>query len=152
MENRQTLYQTISRYLKKGILFPVYKGLYATIPVNELDPLDLGPAVIHRFTYLSTETILAQGGVISQSIYDFTYIADISKRVSVGQWTFHYRQMKEGYLFNPIGIDSTSTHFFATLERAAADMLYYVPNYHFDSPELLDLDRMKEIQEKVGYD
>ncbi len=151
MRNRQTLYQTISRYVKKGVLFPIYKGLYATIPVNDLNPLDLGPAIIHRFTYLSTETILAQGGVISQSIYDFTYIANISKRVSVGQWTFRYRQMKEDYLFNPTGIESSSSRLFATLERAAADMLYYEPNYYFDSPEMLDLDKMEEIQEKVGY-
>ncbi len=151
MDNRQTLYQTISRYLRRGILFSVYKGLYSTIPIDELNPMDLGPAIIHRFTYLSTETILAQGGVISQSVYDFTYIADISKRVSIGHWTFRYRQMKDAFLFNPAGIESVSGRFFADISRAAADMLYYAPNYHFDSPELLNLEKVRAIQEQVGY-
>ena len=151
MKNRQSLYQTISRYIKQGILIKIYKGLYSTVPLDNLDPLDLGPAIAHQYTYLSTETVLAHASVISQNVFDYTYIAGFSRKMTLGKWTFRFRQMKEEYLLNPAGIDYDSERFFARVERAAADMLYYAPNYHFDSPELLDFDKVNEIQNKVGY-
>ena len=36
--NKHTLYMTITRYMDKGILFPIYKGLYSTIPCRFLRP------------------------------------------------------------------------------------------------------------------
>ena len=151
MENRQTLYQTISRYIKKGILFPIYKGLYSTVPLDELDPLDLGPAIAHHYTYLSTETVLAQAGVISQNVFDLTYIASFSRKVSVGKWTFRFRQMKDVFLFNSLGVEKNNGRFVAAVERAAADILYYAPNYYFDSPEMLNFEAVKAIQKEVGF-
>ena len=35
--NRNTLYTTIKRYMEKGILLPVFKGLYSTVPTMQLD-------------------------------------------------------------------------------------------------------------------
>jgi hypothetical protein len=32
ISNKNTLHTTISRYIRKGILFPIYKAVYATIP------------------------------------------------------------------------------------------------------------------------
>lgn len=151
MENRHNLYMTISRYLDKGILFQVHKGLYSTIPISELDPLDLGPAIIHRYTYLSTESVLSIAGVVSQAIYDYTFVAGISKRISVGKWSFRYRQMKPEFLYHPEGIEHQGDRLIASVERAAADLLYYDPQYHFDIPEIIDFEKVREIQEKVGY-
>ncbi len=151
MENRHNLYMTISRYIDKGILFQIYKGLYSTIPVNDFNPLDLGPAIIHRYTYLSTETVLSEAGVISQAVYDYTYVAGISKRITVGKWSFRYRQMKSDFLYNPEGIEMRDGRMIATVERAAADLLYYSPHYYFDVPDIVDFDKVREIQEKVGY-
>ena len=151
IENRHNLYMTISRYLKKGILFPVYKGLYSIVPVIEINPLDLGRAIIHDYTYLSTESVLAQAGIISQIVYDITFIANKPKRVQVGDWTFRYRQMKDELLYHPAGINEEEYGFIATTERAVADMLYYNPMYHFDIPELVDFKKVKNIQDEVGY-
>ena len=151
ISNRHTLYMTISRALERGILYPIYKGLYATVPVETLDPLILGKAIIHRYTYLTTETILSNAGVISQAVYDYTFAAGISKRVSVGPWSFRYRQFKDEYLFHPAGVEEQNGVFTATVERAAADMLYFSPKYHFDVPELIDIEKMKTIQKEVGY-
>ena len=151
MENRQTLYKTISRYLDKGILFKVFKGLYSTLPLKVLDPIEVGQAVIHRYTYLSTETILAQAGIITQLIYDWTFVTDISKKVEVGELNFRYRQMKDEFLFNNVGIRFTNGKRIASPERAVADLLYYNPRYHFDVPELIDFDLVRHIQEVVGY-
>jgi hypothetical protein len=151
IKDRHHLYMTISRYLDRGTLFHVFKGLYATVPVSDLDPLELGTAIIHRYTYLSTETILAQAGIISQAVYDLTFISDLSKRVQVGKWSFRYRQLKDSFLFNPIGINKHPYGFMATLERAVADLLYYNPRYHFDIPDLIDFDLVRSIQKEVGY-
>jgi hypothetical protein len=141
----------ITRYIDRGVLFPIYKGLYATVPLASLNPLELGQAIIHRYTYLSTESVLFQAGIISQPVYDQTYVANMSKRVSVGQWSFRYRQLKDEYLYNPGGIINQNGFFTASTERAVADMLYFNPRYHFDVPESIDFDKVKLIQKEVGY-
>lgn len=149
--NQQTLYMTISRYLAKGILFPIYKGLYSTVPLTSLNPLELGQAVIHRYAYLSTESVLTQAGIISQAVYDYTFVTSQSKRVSIGSWSFRFRKLKDDYLHHPIGISHQNGVFIASWERAAADMLYFNPKYHFDVPQNLDLDKVKSIQAEIGY-
>ena len=63
--NKNTLYTTIKRYLQKGILIPVHKGFYSTVPIDQLDPFKLAIGYLHRFTYISCETVLIQEGIIS---------------------------------------------------------------------------------------
>lgn len=63
MANRNTLYTTIKRYVQKRVLIPICKGLYSTIPLHQLNPFELDKAIIHRYTYLSTESVLAQASV-----------------------------------------------------------------------------------------
>jgi hypothetical protein len=149
--NQHNLYMTISRYIGRGVLFHVYKGLYSTVPVSSLDPLELGVAIIHRYTYLTTETVLAQAGVISQRIFDYTFVADRSRRVTVGEWSFRYRKLKDEYLYHPAGIANQKGIFTASVERAAADMLYFSPKYHFDLPESIDFEKVRSIQKEIGY-
>lgn len=151
IENRQHLYTIISRYVKKDILYKVYKGLYSVIPIQELNPLELGKSIIHSYTYISTETVLSQNGVISQAVYDFTFVADKSKKLKIGNWIFRYRQMQAEFLHHPVGIMNQEGIFVATTERAVADMLYYNPRYHFDVIELIDFEKVKMIQNEVGY-
>ncbi len=149
--NKHNLYMTISRYIDKGILFPIYKGLYSTVPLPALDSLELGKAIIHRYTYLSTESVLAQAGVISQVTLATTFVSNISKKVRVESQSFLFRQLKDEYLYNPAGIINLKGVFIATPERAAADMLYFNPKYHFDMPGSLDMDSVKSIQKEIGY-
>ncbi|MFZ3078585.1 MAG: hypothetical protein WA109_02775 [Bellilinea sp.] len=151
ISNRHTLYMTISRSIARGILYPIYKGLYATVPVETLDPLILGIAIIHRYTYLTTETVLSNAGVISQAVFYYTFAADVSKHVVVGPWSFRYRQLKNEYLFHPAGIGEQNGLQMASVERAAADMLYFNPNYHFDVPDLIDQNKLQTIKNEIGY-
>jgi len=151
ISNRNTLYTTISRQLKAGILFSIYKGLYATVPVDKLDPLDLGKAIIHGYTYLTTEWVLADSGVISQMVHAITFAAQESKHVLIGPWSFRYRQLKDEYLFHPGGIEDLNGRYTASIERAAADMLYFQPNYHFDVPQLIDFKKLEALQLDIGY-
>ena len=149
--NRNTLYTTVKRYMQKGILIPVFKGLYSTIPISQLNPMALGQAIIHRKAYLSTESVLAQAGVIAQAQYMYTFVSSISKKVTVGDTTFLYRQLHNIYLNNPTGIKTGDGFFAATIERAVADMLYFNPKYHFDIRENVDWKKVKDIQKEVGY-
>ena len=102
--NKNTLYTTIKRYVQKGVLIPIYKGLYSTVPISQLDSMELGKAIIHRYTYLTTESVLAQEGIISQATYAHTFVSSISKRITVGDVSFRFRKLKDEYLFNPTGI------------------------------------------------
>jgi hypothetical protein len=149
--NRNTLYTAIKRYVEKGVLIRVYKGLYSTVPLSQLDPLELGKAIIHRYTYLSTESVLAQAGVIYQSVYRYTFVSDQPKQVTVDAMSFLFRQLKPDYLYNPSGIIKVQGVFVATPERAAADMLYFNPRYHFDVPESLDFQEIGLLQKEIGY-
>jgi hypothetical protein len=108
-------------------------------------------AIIHRYTYLTTESVLSQAGIISQRIYDYAFVANRSKRVTVGQWSFRYRKLKDEYLYHPAGIVNQDGLFIASTERAVADMLYFNPKYHFDVPESIDLDKVRSIQKEIGY-
>ncbi len=151
MANKNTLYTTIKRYVKNGVLIPIYKGLYSTVPISQLDPLKLGKAVIHRYTYLTTESVLGQAGIISQATYAFTFVSSLSKKVKVGNYSFLFRKLKDGFLYNPTGIENKNGNFVATTERAVADLLYYNPKYHFDFSESIDFDKVKRMQKEIGY-
>jgi hypothetical protein len=151
ISNKNTLYTTIKRYVQKGVLIPIYKGLYTTVPIEQLDPLELGKAVIHRFTYLTTETVLAKDGIITQTTYAYTFASSQSKRVNVGNWNFLFRRLKDEYLYNTIGIVNENGNFVATTERAVADMLYFNPKYHFDLAESIDFEKVAAIQKTIGY-
>ncbi len=148
--NKNTLYTTIKRYVQKGIFIPIFKGLYATVPIAQLDPLELGQAIIHKYAYLTTESVLVRHGIITQATYQYTFVSTISKKVTVGGMTFLYRQLQSMYLNNPTGVSSNGT-FVATVERAVADMLYFNPSYHFDLSESIDWEKVKTIQKEVGY-
>jgi predicted transcriptional regulator of viral defense system len=149
--NKNTLYTTIKRYIKKGVLIPVFKGLYTTIPTTQLDPLVLGTAIIHRYTYLSTESVLATHGVISQITYNYTFISSLSKKVTIEDRTFLFRRLNPKFLNNPLGIEKRGDVYVATLERAVSDMLYFNPKYTFDVKKQIDWKKVKQIQKEVGY-
>lgn len=151
ISNKNTLYTTIKRYVQKGVLISIYKGLYSTIPISELDPLDLGRAIIHRYTYLTTESVLAQEGIISQATYAYTFVSNLSKKVTVRDFSFLFRKLKDEYLYNPTGIVKKDGNFIATTERAVADMLYFNRKYHFDFSESINFEKVKQIQKEIGY-
>ena len=149
--NKNTLYTTIKRYVQKGVLIPIYKGLYSTVPLPQLNPLELGKAIIHRYTFLTTESVLAQASVIAQTTYRYTFASDLPKKATVGSMSFLFRKLKDDYLHNPIGITNQNGIFIASTERAVADMLYFNPRYHLDVIEAIDWEKVKMIQRAVGY-
>ena len=149
--NRDTLYTTIKRLVKKGVLISVRKGIYSTLPLEQIDPARLGVALIHSYSYLTCEWILAREGVISQKIFPLTYVSLLSKKIKLENNFYIFRKLKPQFLFQNEGIKEEREVFVAERERAAADMLYFNPKYYFDNPDLVNWERVKFIQRKVGY-
>jgi predicted transcriptional regulator of viral defense system len=149
--NRQTLRITISRYVKKGILKSVFKGLYSTVSINELDKFQLGMSLIHKFCYVSLESIFEMNGVINQKVYSVNFVTSVSKKIEFNETSFVYRQMDSNFLFNPEGIVLENGIYKASLERAVADSDYFNLNIYFDSPDLINWNRVAEIKAIIGY-
>ncbi len=147
VENKNTLYTTIKRYIRKGFLYKVHKGLYSTKPVEQIDPVELGLVALRRWGYLSTETVLSNQGVILQEVKYITLISDVSKKFTIAGNSYRVRKMKEDFLHNEEGITDKR----ASLERAVADILYYNPSYCFDNSAKINWTKVREIKDKVGY-
>ncbi len=149
--NENTLYKTISRYLEKQILHKIHKGFYSTKPLSEIDPLLYGIESLHRYAYLSCESILVEEGVIFQEVKYITLVSDISKRFEINNYHFLSRKMKDVYLKNNTGIEIKNGIRRATLERAVADLLYFNPHYYMDNVKNIDFKKVKEIKKIIGY-
>ena len=66
ISSANTLRVTIHRYVKKGLLFRIYRGFYSIVPFEKLAPFFLGVKALHQFAYISTESVLAEAGIIIQ--------------------------------------------------------------------------------------
>lgn len=132
-QNRNSLYTAIKRYVKKGILIKITKGLYSKIPIKEINIYALGSALIHKFCYLSCETVLAKEGVINQAVLPITFISSVSLKIEFNDTVYLYRKMNPEKLLDPAGVNEMDGYFMATKERAISDMLYFNPKYYFDN-------------------
>lgn len=154
ISNPNTLYTTIKRYVQKGVLLPVHKGLYSTVPLTQIDPVRVGIAILHTYAYISCETVLAQAGIIFQAVPAITLVTTLSKKFCVNDMQYVARQLKPQFLYQTIGItqkDQGDGYCIASVERAVADMLYFNKQYHFDAHAQIDWDRVTYIQKKIGY-
>jgi predicted transcriptional regulator of viral defense system len=149
IQDNNTLYTAISRYKKKKLLFGVTKGLYATVPLNQLDPWLLGIFSMHRYAYISCETVLFQSGIIHSPSQAITLVSEKSLHFNIGQTRYRSRKLKHVFLFNPIGVEKKGGIAVASTERAVADLLYFNPNAYLEG--LVDWNRVSQLQEWIGY-
>lgn len=151
ISNRHNLRMTISRYIKKGVLKSVYRGLYSTVPIQNIDKYKLGSFFIHSFCYVSMYSIFEMHGVINQKVHSVNYVSSVSKKIEFDDKLFVYRQMNPLFLLNLEGIILENGIYKASLERAVADSDYFKLNTYFDSPDLINWNRVAEIKAIVGY-
>jgi len=150
ISNRNTLYKTISRLIKKNILIKIQKGFYSIVPLDQLDPVEVGFRAINHFNYLSTETILFKNGIINQSPNRITFVSSSSANFSINGMDYLVRQLKSRILNNSVGINQNDKGILvASVERAVADMLYFCPNYHFDAKNIIDWQLVKTYQKQL---
>lgn len=151
ISNSNTLYTTLKRYTQAGLIHRIQKGMYSLIPPDDLDPLLLGVKAVHKYAYISTETVLFREGIINQKPKSVTIISSISKKFSIAGNFYISRQLNDRYLFNPEGIYKIDKIQTASVERAAADLLYFNPEAYFDAVNLMNWERISEIQKSLGY-
>lgn len=151
ISNKNTLYTTIKRYIQKGILIPIHKGFYSTIPIDQINLFKLAIGYLHQYTYVSCETVLIGEGIIFQKANYLTLISGISKKFTIANNSYFVRQLKDNYLYNDRGIDRIDGVMTASVERAIADLLYFNKNYYFDNKKKINWKRVKEIQKVIGY-
>ena len=151
IRNTNTLYTTLKRYTQTGLIFRVYKWLYSLKPVEKIDPFLLGLKALHSYSYISTETVLMQEGIIAQHIPAITLVSAHSKLFTIGASHYRSRQLDPKFLFQEIGIDTREGLRIATTERAVADLLYFAPHYYFDNPRAINWKKVKKIQQTMGY-
>ena len=142
---------TLKRYADKGLLFRIHRGLYAIKPAKQIDPFVLGQKVLRRFSYISTETILAEAGIVMQQTDVVTLVSPVSRKFSVASRRFVSGQLADRFLFNEYGVIDKDGIKKATEERAVADMLYFNPRAHFDADRSIDWKKVRDIQAHVGY-
>lgn len=133
INNKNTLYVTVNRFIKRKILYKIIKGLYSTVPINEINKYQLGASLLRKYSYLSCESVLFSRGVIFQVPSSITYISSISKKIKLGDIYYSYRKMKPERLFDSSGIIKKDGYCMATAERAISDMRYFNPKYYFDN-------------------
>ena len=153
IRRRETLYMTLSRYTAAGLLFRVYKGLYAIKQPNELDPYLLGVKALHAPAYVSCESVLFKNGAINQLPSEVTLVSTVSKRLTVAGTRFRSRKLRDIFLFNDTGIETKNGVRVATLPRAMADMLYFYPKKYFDAgnSKIIPWPKVRKIATAVGY-
>ena len=134
-----------------SILKSVYRGLYSTVPIQNIDKFKLGSFFIHKFCYLSLYSIFERYGVINQKVHSINYVSSSSKKIEFNEELFVYKQMNIQYLLNLEGINLVNGVYEADLERAVADSDYFNLNTYFDSPDLINWNRVAEIKALVGY-
>lgn len=151
IKNKNTLHTTLKRYAQKGLLFRIYRGFYSLKKIEEIDPVLLGIKALNKFAYLSTESILIKAGVIFQASDKITLISSDSKKFSIGNNFYISRKLNDKYLFNPVGLILKNGFYQASVERAAADLLYFNPRHFFDSAQMINWEKVKIIQIEIGY-
>jgi len=151
LSNSATLNTTISRYVTNGVLVPVYKGLYSTKPLNQVDQILLGSVALHSYSYLSTEFVLAKNGIIFQLVNSYSYCSTKNRTIKINENVFKSRQLQDVFLYNTYGVERINGYQVATTERAIADMMYYNPKYYFDSYDTIDWKKVQKVQKEVGY-
>jgi predicted transcriptional regulator of viral defense system len=151
LENRNTLLKTIQRYVDRGILFRIYKGLYSTLPLEKLDKYELGCAISGPFSYISGESILAKEGIIMQNVNTVTLFGKRHKELKVGRYNYLCRFLNDHFLLNREGIIDQKGFALATPERALADLRHINPKFFVDNNISVDLEMVNKLSKELGY-
>lgn len=143
---------TIKRYVSYGLLVRIHKGFYAVKPVAEIDPLLLGLKAMHGYAYVSTETILAEEGIIQQQISVVILLGTRTRRFTISQHRYYARKLADAFLYQSVGIVIKENDVRKAIrERAIADLFYLNPRAYFDAGHLIDWQKVRAMQKELGY-
>ena len=145
--NRDTLKSLIQRLVKSWVLQRLHHGIYA-LPHYEIFEF---ATLLQKRSYISLETVLKKEAIIFQDYGTRIFLMweKTEEKTALGR-QFECHKIKDGILYNPIGVIQTGSYAIATAERAVCDRLYLSPNYYFDNLEPLNLEKLLEIAENYS--
>ena len=140
-QQRPSLYVTLNRLVKSGVLVRLRRGVYQVI----LQAPDL-PRIANQLvypSYLSFESALSRYGILSQIPYALTFATPHrSRRLLLGDTTVEFRQLKRELYF---GFTMAGGLYVAEPEKALLDQLYMVTrglsNLGWDELDLSAIER-----------
>lgn len=161
-----SLYADIKRWLKKGDLVPLKKGLYVTKEYVSLLPTkdfyaEFIANKLKEPSYLSLQYVLQKYNILAEAVYAFTSVTLKSKRLYQNKFgSFIYRHMKED-LFQGFEIKRKERFEIkeASVAKALFDYLYFQTiKTRFVDRELLESYRLnlegfsdKDLEEFADY-
>ncbi len=131
--NRQTLRVLLARYVKRRILWRIWRGLYSIIDPKNINPLLIGIKILHGYGYVSCETVLFDAGLINQRPTEITIVSNVSKKFSLLGYNYRSRKMSDEMLYDTFGIVYKDGVYTATVGRAKKDMNYFNPKKYYDA-------------------
>jgi len=149
IEDTNLLLTTIKRYIEKGTLHRIYKGLYSKKPLDQLNKYEIACAIGGSSSYVSGETVLINEGVIMQNISEIIVYGQTQKSINVNNQQYTIRFANEKYLLNRVGIINNENYSIATKERALVDIRISNPNYYIDNEKGIDQKELKLISSKL---
>ena len=141
--NRRRLFEIIKYYVRVGRLYTISRGVYATEPQS--NNLEVAMKLFSP-AYISYVTALGIHGINFQYDASIHAMASASKTIRIfsGE-TFVYHQIKARILFNEAGLIKEAEYWIASPERAICDTLYLSPDFYFDHPNTLNVEKIRSL-------
>ncbi|MFP4082202.1 MAG: hypothetical protein ACLFVG_05515 [Candidatus Aminicenantes bacterium] len=130
------------RYVKRGLLYPIRKGIYAKD--KDYDKLELANKIFTP-AYISLETVLAKEGIIFQHYDQIFVVSYLTREINCDGQKYVFRKIKDTILTNSLGIEKKDNYFVASKERAFLDTIYLNKNYHFDNLTSINWNKCFEL-------
>lgn len=149
--NRNTLHTTLTRYQTREVLYRLTRGVYSVLPINKLNPYEIGCAISGPLSYISTETVMANSGIINQSVYTITLMGSKHKEFTVNDQKYLCRFLNPNFLVNRTEILEHNGYAIASDIRAVADIKHIQPKYYIDQGNQLNKVELEKLQKEIGY-
>lgn len=133
VQNRNTLRMMITRYVQRGLLYSIWRGVYSLKDPKTIHPWLLGQQILEGYSYVSCETVLFETGAINQRPVEITLVGNVSKRFTILGHHYRVRKMKDSLLYNSSGISKRDGILVADTTRARNDMVYFNSKKYYDA-------------------
>ena len=147
--NNQKIKSALKYLVQKKEICRISKGFYS---LNDRYSIYEYANKLRTPSYISLYTVLFENGIVFQP-YDSIYL--MSKRSEtkiVNDKKVIYKNIKDVYLLNPLGINVVNGISRASTERAICDTIYMFGIQHFDNLLSVDFDLLKDINKNVYND
>ena len=141
-EREQTVSGRLHKYVLAGKLVRVRRGIYAKD--KNYNRFELATR-IYTPSYISFETVLTRAGINFQYYGNIFVATYVTRDIEADGQKISCIRMKNYVLSNTAGIEHVNDIATATRERAFLDRIYVSKDYHFDTLNTLDWDKVFEI-------